>query len=75
LNRIGDEGVRALAASPHLGRLTHLRLWDCGTSEKGARALAESPHLTSLRTVSPGYGGPAMAERFREILGPRYVIF
>ncbi len=45
---IGDEGVRALAQSPHLASLTHLDLYDNGIRDEGARALAQSEHLTSL---------------------------
>jgi uncharacterized protein (TIGR02996 family) len=47
-NRIGNAGVRALAASPHLGRLAELRLEPGPLSAAAARALAGSPHLAGL---------------------------
>ena len=48
--QLGDDGVSALAQSPHLGQLRELGLGSLEelTSE-GAGALAQSPHLTSLQ--------------------------
>jgi uncharacterized protein (TIGR02996 family) len=51
---LGPEGVRRLANSPHLRRLTALRLrWQC-ISDEGARALADSPLLPRLRLLDLG---------------------
>jgi hypothetical protein len=47
-NHIGDEGVRAVAGSEHMARLTRLRLPENGITAEGARALAESPYLGEL---------------------------
>jgi uncharacterized protein (TIGR02996 family) len=54
----GPEGVRALAGSPYLARLTYLNPGH-GIGDEGARALAESPHwrgLTSLYLNSCNLG-------------------
>jgi hypothetical protein len=48
-NPIGDEGVRTLADSPVVSRLTTLFLSDCNVGPEGARALARSPWLGALR--------------------------
>jgi Ran GTPase-activating protein (RanGAP) involved in mRNA processing and transport len=53
-NRIGDEGARVLAQSPHTGHLTHLYLDNTGMTDVGARALADSPHLGALEYLSLG---------------------
>src|SRR5262249_42861571 len=49
---IGAKGAGALAASPHLARLTSLDLEYSGLGDAGAAALAASPHLASLTTLS-----------------------
>jgi Leucine Rich repeat len=41
----------ALAASPHLGRLTHLDLSHNPLGPDGVRAIARSPHLGGLRCL------------------------
>jgi uncharacterized protein (TIGR02996 family) len=47
-NRPGPEGVRALAESPYLARLTKLDP-GCDIGDEGARALAESPFWRGLK--------------------------
>ncbi|WP_368856434.1 hypothetical protein [Micromonospora fiedleri] len=56
-NPIGDDGVAALAASPHLGRLRWLGLANCGIGPAGAEALAASRNLPALRYVEM-WGNP-----------------
>jgi uncharacterized protein (TIGR02996 family) len=48
---LGPDGARALAASPHLRRLTALILFDCLIGPEGAKALAAAPSLGSLTTL------------------------
>jgi hypothetical protein len=48
---VGDEGAKALAASPGLARLTELRLDGNSIERAGALALAASPHLRRLRLL------------------------
>lgn len=50
-NRIGSDGAVALAASPHLAKLTTLDLGGNDIGSAGARALAASPHLAKLTTL------------------------
>jgi hypothetical protein len=50
---IGDEGARALAESPHLGKLEELRCVGCGIGLAGVRAIARSKTLTALRWFEP----------------------
>ena len=47
-NRIGEEGARALAQSPHLASLTQLYLRLNQIGEEGRRALSESVHLSGV---------------------------
>jgi uncharacterized protein (TIGR02996 family) len=47
-------GAQALAASPHLGRLTSLDLAHNEIGDAGAQALAASPHLARLTTLELG---------------------
>jgi Ran GTPase-activating protein (RanGAP) involved in mRNA processing and transport len=47
-NDIGDEEMRALAASSSLNSLTALYLVDSWVGDAGARAVADSPHLAGL---------------------------
>ena len=49
--RLGEEGARALAGSPHLAKLTELDLGENRIGDEGARALAGSPHLAKLTTL------------------------
>ncbi len=51
LGRLTDAGVRALAASPHLGNLTHLNLLACTIGDGGMAALCRSRLAESLRSV------------------------
>jgi uncharacterized protein (TIGR02996 family) len=53
-NDIGDEGLAALARSPHLHRLQFLRLDSNRIGPQGARALAESPNAAGLIELSLG---------------------
>lgn len=48
---IGDDGARALAASPHLGRLRSLELSDTAIGPTGVRALAATPGLGRLTSL------------------------
>ena len=69
--RVGDEGARALAASPHVRNLRVLHLGDCGLGAAGAAALAGSPHLAQLRRLSLGsIFAPAPSE-FPNAIGAR----
>jgi uncharacterized protein (TIGR02996 family) len=45
----GDEGMRLLAACPHLTRLTWLFVMEDGCGDDGAEALAGSPYLGNLQ--------------------------
>jgi uncharacterized protein (TIGR02996 family) len=49
--RLGDDGVRLLAAAPALVGLETLRLGDNALSDAGVAALARSPHLAVLTTL------------------------
>ena len=42
---MGDEGAKAIAASPHLAQLTQLNLGGNSIGDEGARALENSPYL------------------------------
>jgi uncharacterized protein (TIGR02996 family) len=53
-NDLGDAGVRALLASPHLTNLETLDLAANGLTDEGAKALAGWPHLASLRWLDLG---------------------
>jgi uncharacterized protein (TIGR02996 family) len=53
-DKIGPEGMTALAGSPHLATLTRLHLMDNDVGPEGAEALARSPHLTQLRYLEMG---------------------
>jgi uncharacterized protein (TIGR02996 family) len=48
---VGEEGIVALAASPHLGRLRALSLAGLAITERAAKALVGSPHLADLDTL------------------------
>jgi uncharacterized protein (TIGR02996 family) len=47
--RYGDEGMRLLAACPHLARLKWLFVMENGCGDEGAEALAGGPHLANLQ--------------------------
>lgn len=47
-NKIGDEGVAFIVASPHAESLTTLNLGDAGITDLGAQKIASSPGLSSL---------------------------
>jgi uncharacterized protein (TIGR02996 family) len=66
-NRLGDDGARILARSPHLASLRVLRLGDCEIGDEGARALAESPYLHQLVRLDLG-SNPIGDPGFREFL-------
>ena len=53
--KIGEQGARSLAQSPHLASLSSLTLWRTKIGERGASALARSPHLTSLTSLNLGW--------------------
>ena len=50
--KIGDEGAKALANSPHLQNLTSLDLSDNDIGVEGAIALTNSPHLQNLTNLN-----------------------
>ena len=50
-NGIHDEGVRALASSPHAARLERLDLSRNWVEDAGATALAESQALAGLKSL------------------------
>jgi uncharacterized protein (TIGR02996 family) len=51
---IGDDGIVALAASPHVAGLERLEVQGARFGNRGARAILESPHLAGLRHFTPG---------------------
>jgi hypothetical protein len=51
-NKLGDDGVAAIAASACFKSATGLYLSNVGMTDKGAKALAASPHLRKLRTLN-----------------------
>lgn len=51
---VGDEGAKALAASPHVVNLSKLVLWDNHVGDEGVTALARSPNLAGLSTLDLG---------------------
>lgn len=61
-NAIGDEGARALAASPACARLRRLDLAGNGLTDEGVEALAASPYLRGLEKLSLG-NNPALTGR------------
>jgi hypothetical protein len=52
LNQIGDAGALALAASPNLGRLEKLDLWNTQVGDRGLEAIVLSPQLTRLSSLT-----------------------
>jgi len=50
-NRIGDEGVVALADSTNVSQLTYLEITRNQLTDVSARALIRSPHLGRLREL------------------------
>src|SRR5205823_512528 len=49
--RLGDEGLRTLAAAPGLAGLAVLRLGSCGLTAGGVEELSLSPHTAALHTL------------------------
>ena len=50
-NAVGDDGVEALAASPHFARAVSLNLARIGMESAGARALAASAYLDEVKSI------------------------
>jgi hypothetical protein len=50
-NPFGNEGLRALAASPFAANLTALYLYEGGIGRAGVQALIDSPHLRGLKRL------------------------
>jgi hypothetical protein len=48
---LGDEGLSAFVASPHLGNLTTLELPNNDIHDRGVRSLAASPSITKLEAL------------------------
>src|SRR5205823_4947873 len=63
-NYVGNDGLRALLGSPHLGpRLTRLGLGSCDLREEAFLQLASCPRLRTLTSLTLGYNNltaPAM---------------
>jgi uncharacterized protein (TIGR02996 family) len=57
LEPLSAADVAALAASPHLGRLRDLNLFNCRINAESLRALVDSPTLARLKTLILG-GNP-----------------
>jgi uncharacterized protein (TIGR02996 family) len=53
-NRVGDEGVVALANCPHLAHLRELSLLSVGMTTSGLHALLQAPFAPCLETLSVG---------------------
>lgn len=58
MNRIGDDGLGAIASCPRAARLRHLALLGNPFTVRGLEALAASPHLDSLAELAIGYWRP-----------------
>jgi hypothetical protein len=79
LGCLTEAGIRALAASPHLGNLTHLNLLTSTIGDGGMVALCRSPLAHSLRRVEfpntgisdVGVTALANSPLFAQLLGPR----
>lgn len=50
-NPLGDAGLAAIVASPHLAGLEHLHLYKCGLTKASLVALARAPCLATLQTL------------------------
>jgi uncharacterized protein (TIGR02996 family) len=62
--QMDDDGLKALAKSPHTGGLTALTLEKLLASDAGLKALARSPNfaaLRKLRLLAPVHGGPGIS--------------
>jgi hypothetical protein len=70
-NRLGDEGVQALAEAPQLVGLTELRLRSAGITDVEAQILVRSPHLRHLALLDL-LGNPAICEVARRALKTRF---
>jgi len=55
-NSVGDLGLIAIADSPHMANLTHLKLWSCGLEDVDAIIdFANSPHMGKLTHLNLGH--------------------
>jgi hypothetical protein len=73
-NRLGENGVGALAASPRLAGLRWLGLERVEVGDAGAQALAKSPHLERLEVLDLRDNGelrPQTLEALRQRFGVR----
>lgn len=61
--RYGDEGVRLLAACPHLTRLKRLFIMEYACGDEGAEALAGSPYLGNLQCLYFPYHDHQIGDR------------
>ena len=50
-NPLGDAGLAAIVASPHLAGLEHLHLYKCGLTKASLGALARAPCLPTLQSL------------------------
>ena len=69
-NRLGDDGVQALADAPSAEGLRGLRLAGNGVTNDGLMALARSPRLTRLTTLDLA-NNPISDDGFRALLEMR----
>jgi uncharacterized protein (TIGR02996 family) len=67
---IGDAGLRALAESPLLGKVTRLWLTDNRIGDEGALALAKSPHVNNLKDLD--LRGNRVSKEVRQIVRDRF---
>ena len=68
--RFGDAGVSQLAASPYLGRLTHLDLDGCNIGDAGAQVLSAAPNLANLSLLQ--LAGNPISPEARDLLRARF---
>src|SRR4051794_12919577 len=61
-NGIGEQGARALAASPHLANLRQLDLPNNDPSEAGLLALVRSNRFTRLRSLDLSFSSRSFTE-------------
>jgi uncharacterized protein (TIGR02996 family) len=67
--RVGDEGIAALASSPHSAGLQMLKLTYFHFGEDGLSALIASPHFISLRELDlSSSGGPRSSRRYEALV-------
>jgi hypothetical protein len=68
---LNDDGVIALARSPHFPRLARLELLGNDITDIGARALAESPTLAKLAFLGLKEN-PAITKEAKKLLRDRF---